>query len=52
MTYSKADLAVLDSSLPIFDIKGKEGDNASAKWLVNGDGTVGGVQVFSLTSQR
>ena len=45
MTYSKADVAALDSNLPIFDIKGKEGENASAKWLINGDGTVGGVQV-------
>ena len=45
MTYSKADLTALDSSLPIFDIEGKEGENASAEWLVNVDGTVGGVQV-------
>ena len=45
MTYSKADLAALDCSLPIFHIKGKEGENASAKWLVNGDEIVSGVQV-------
>lgn len=45
MTYTKADLATLDSSVPIFDIKGKEGENSSANWLVNGDGTVGGVEV-------
>jgi len=47
MTYGKADLVALDSSLPIFDIKGKEGEIASAIWLVNGDGTVCGVQVWS-----
>jgi hypothetical protein len=45
MTYSKADLVALDSSLPICDIKGKEGENASAKWLVNTGETVGGVRV-------
>ena len=45
MTYSKADLVALNSSLPIFDIKGKESENASAKWLVIGDGTVSGVEV-------
>ena len=50
MTYDKADLTAFDPSIPIFDIKGKEGENVSAKWLANGDGTVGGVQVCRVLS--